>query len=66
MYHQDKRCGMNVNLNQQELSIHSSSMKKKIELILIELGFKANHELNIKSGISGIWKKKSLIDITTI
>ena len=41
--------------------LNSSSMKKKIELILIELGFKTNHESRSQRGISGIWKKKSLI-----
>ena len=36
-------------------------MSKKIELILIELGFKPTHESISKIGISGIWKKKSLL-----
>jgi len=40
--------------------LNSSLMKKQIELILNELGFKATHESMDKIGISGIWKKKSL------
>ena len=36
-------------------------MRKKIELILLELGFKSTHESITKIGISGIWKKKSLL-----
>jgi len=41
--------------------LNSSSMRKKIELILIEFGFKTTHESITEMGISGIWKKKSLI-----
>ena len=41
--------------------LNSFSMSKKIELILIELGFKPTNESISKIGISGIWKKKSLL-----
>jgi len=42
--------------------LSSSLMRKKIEIILIELGFKTNQYESIKEkGISGIWKKKSLL-----
>ena len=41
--------------------LHSSSMMQNIELILTELGFKNTHELINEIGISGIWKKKSLL-----
>ena len=42
--------------------LNSSSMRKKIELILIELGFKTTiHDSISEKGISGIWKKKSLV-----
>ena len=40
--------------------LSSSSMRKKIELILIDLGFKPSHESISEMGISGIWKKNSL------
>ena len=39
------------------LPLNSSSMRTKIELILIELGFKTAHESISEIGISGIWKK---------
>ncbi len=38
----------------------SSSMRKKIELILIDSGFKPTDQLNGKNGISETWKKNSL------
>ena len=41
--------------------LNSSSMRKKIEFILIELGFKTTHESISEIGISGIWKKESLL-----
>ena len=41
--------------------LNSFSMIKKIELILIELGFETNHESKSEIGISTIWKKKSLL-----
>ncbi len=41
--------------------LNSFSMRKKIELILIELGFQTTQESKIEQGISGIWKKKSLL-----
>tara|TARA_B100000700_G_scaffold316410_1_gene405918 strand:- start:218 stop:940 length:723 start_codon:yes stop_codon:yes gene_type:complete len=41
--------------------LNSSSMRKKIEFILIELGFKTTNESRSKIGISAIWKKKSLL-----
>jgi len=41
--------------------LNSSSMRKKIELILIELGFKTTDESKSEIGISRIWKKKSLL-----
>jgi uncharacterized protein (TIGR03492 family) len=36
-------------------------MRKKIELILLELGFENTHESLIEIGVSGIWKKNSLL-----
>tara|TARA_B100001029_G_C14932707_1_gene378591 strand:- start:137 stop:859 length:723 start_codon:yes stop_codon:yes gene_type:complete len=41
--------------------LNSSSMRKKIVLILIELGFINTHESISEIGISEIWKRKSLI-----
>jgi len=41
--------------------LSSSSMRNKIELILIELGFKTTDESISEIGVSVIWKKKSLI-----
>tara|TARA_B100000579_G_scaffold338401_1_gene289599 strand:+ start:515 stop:1297 length:783 start_codon:yes stop_codon:yes gene_type:complete len=41
--------------------LNSSSMSHKIELILIELGFKPCIESKGEIGISGIWQKKSLL-----
>ena len=41
--------------------LNSSSMRKKIELILFELGFENTHESLIEIGVSGIWKKNSLL-----
>ncbi len=41
--------------------LNSSSMRKKIEFILIELGFKTTHESISEIGISEIWKKESLL-----
>ena len=41
--------------------LNSSSMIKKIQLILIDLGFQTTYESIDKLGISEIWKKKSLI-----
>ena len=40
--------------------LNSSSMIRKIELILIELGFANIDESKSKTGISGIWKKNYL------
>ncbi len=44
--------------------LNSSSMSKKIELILIDLGFKPTYESIDKLGISAIWEKKSLLILT--
>ena len=41
--------------------LNSSSMSQKIKLILFELGFKPSDESISEIGISGIWKKKSLL-----
>ena len=41
--------------------LHSSSMRKKIEFILIELGFKTTNQSMIEIGISAIWKKNSFL-----
>ncbi len=41
--------------------LSSSSMRQKIELILIELGFKPNYQSIVENGISEIWKKNSLL-----
>ncbi len=41
--------------------LNSSSMRKKIELILIDLGFKPTFQSNDEIGISEIWKKNSLL-----
>tara|TARA_B100000965_G_scaffold390388_1_gene397178 strand:- start:84 stop:809 length:726 start_codon:yes stop_codon:yes gene_type:complete len=41
--------------------LNSSSMSKKIGLILIELGFKPSCESRSEIGVSEIWKKKSLL-----
>tara|TARA_B100001029_G_scaffold85362_1_gene70072 strand:+ start:13 stop:735 length:723 start_codon:yes stop_codon:yes gene_type:complete len=41
--------------------LSSSSMSQKIESILIELGFKPTYESLSEMGISGIWKKQSLL-----
>ncbi len=41
--------------------LNSYSMKSKIEFILIKLGFKTTYESMSELGISGIWKKKSLL-----
>ena len=41
--------------------LNSSSMTTRIELILVELGFKTTHESISEKGISGIWKKQSLL-----
>jgi len=41
--------------------LNSSSMNQKIEFILLELGFKTTHQSNSEIGISGVWKKNSLI-----
>ncbi len=41
--------------------LSSSSMSQKIESILIELGFKPTYESLSDLGISGIWKKQSLL-----
>ena len=41
--------------------LSSFSMSKKIESILMELGFKSTHEEMIELGIARIWKKKSLL-----
>ncbi len=43
------------------LPLASSSMNKKIEFILLELGFQSENESMINLGISGIWKKNSLL-----
>ncbi len=40
--------------------LNSSSMLKKTEQILIELGFKPTHESKSEIGIDGIWTKKTL------
>ena len=44
--------------------LNSSSMSKKIKLILVELGFNPTDESIDKLGISEIWKKKSLLILT--
>ncbi len=41
--------------------LSSSSMRKKIELILAELGFKSTYQSICEIGISEIWKKNSLL-----
>jgi len=41
--------------------LSSSTMRKKIELILMDLGFKPTYQSTCENGISEIWKKKSLI-----
>ena len=41
--------------------LNSSSMSQKIKLILFELGFKPSDKSISEIGISGIWKKKSLL-----
>ena len=41
--------------------LSSYAMRGKIELILIDLGFKSTCQSTYKNGISGIWEKNSLI-----
>ena len=41
--------------------LNSSSMRERIESILIELDFQNTHESISEIGISGIWKKNSLV-----
>ena len=41
--------------------LSSYSMSEKVELILIQLGFEPSDEGISKIGISGVWKKKSLL-----
>jgi uncharacterized protein (TIGR03492 family) len=41
--------------------LSSSVMRKKIELILMDLGFKSTYHSAFENGISGIWKKNSLL-----
>jgi len=41
--------------------LSSSSMRKKIEMILIDLGFKPTYQSIADIGISEIWKKNSLL-----
>ena len=41
--------------------LSSSSMRKKIELILIDSGFKPTYQSTGKNGISETWKKNSLL-----
>ncbi len=41
--------------------LSSSSMREKIELILLDLGFKPNYQSTGENGISEIWEKNSLL-----
>ncbi|WP_257473440.1 lipid-A-disaccharide synthase-related protein [Prochlorococcus marinus] len=41
--------------------LSSSSMREKIELILIDLGFKPTYQSSDENGISETWKKNSLL-----
>ena len=41
--------------------LSSSVMRKKIELILMDLGFKSTYHSAFENGISGMWKKNALL-----